>query len=63
MRNGLNKYDKYLGERVKITDKLGDTFHMKVMSSGEFYIQGFDDERMNRVIQILSIENIEVVKK
>lgn len=58
-----SELDKYLGERVKITDKLGDTFYMRVMSCGNNHIKGFDDERLNRSISILSIQNIEVVKK
>ena len=63
MKSNLNKYDKYLGERVKITDKLGDVFYIRVMGNDETHIKGFDDERLNRRISILSIKNIEVVKK
>ena len=63
MKNNLNKYDKYLGERVKILDKWGDTFFIKVMGCDETFIKGFDDERLNRKIRLKSIEDIEVVKK
>jgi hypothetical protein len=63
MKNNLNKYDKYLGERVKITDHLGDTFYIRVMGNDQDYIKGFDDERLNRKVRVTSIKNVEVVGK
>lgn len=63
MRENLNKFDKYLGEYVKITLKRGGGFNMKVEGNGPGFIEGFDDERENVRIATDGIKNIEVVKK
>ena len=62
MRENLNKFDKYLGEYVKITLKRGGGFNMKVQSNGPGFIYGFDDERQNVRIATDGIEGIEVIK-
>lgn len=63
MKNNLNKLDKYLGERVKVTVLSGKIYHLKILSCSPDYIKGFDDERMNIQIKNNRISKIEVMKK
>jgi hypothetical protein len=57
MRNNLNKLDKYLGKRVKITKRNGKVLFLNVRGTGKDttdgeYISGFNDERMNTRIYL-----------
>ena len=71
MKNNLSKLDKFLGRRVKITKRNGETLFLNVRGTGKDkegeYISGFDDERMNRriyldVVALVQLEEIPALK-
>ena len=49
---------KYLGKSVKIYLKTGGSFYLKVVSAGDNYISGYDDESINIHVRT---EDIEIV--
>lgn len=60
MRENLNKFDKFLGEYVKITLKRGGVFNMKVEGNGPGFLEGFDDERENVRVATNGIKEIKI---
>jgi hypothetical protein len=49
---------KYLGKSVKVYLKTGGSFYLKVVSGGEDWISGYDEESINIRVSFKDIEII-----